>query len=85
MLRQLPWEMHSLVCSPLGYHHNAPDLLHLGIIRRAHSIKVTCNLGTQANTYFTSLEETSYNHVKVGGQDLTSYSMFLLPSSSSLE
>lgn len=65
MLRQLPWEMHSLVCSPLGYHHNAPDLLHLGIIRRAHSIQVTCNLGTQTNTHFTSLEETSYNHVRV--------------------
>ncbi|KAK4812136.1 hypothetical protein QYF61_000977 [Mycteria americana] len=39
--------MDGLVCSPLGHHYNAPDLLHLGVIGRAHSIQVTCNLGTQ--------------------------------------
>lgn len=44
MLWQLPWEVHGLVCPPLGHHHNAPDLLHLGVVWRAHSIQVTCNL-----------------------------------------
>lgn len=44
MLWQLPWQVHGLVCPPLGHHHNAPDLLHLGVVWRAHSIQVTCNL-----------------------------------------
>lgn len=56
MLRQLPREMHGLVCSPLGHHHDAPNLLHLGVVRRAHSVQVTSNLGTQKK-HFVSPEE----------------------------
>lgn len=66
MLWQLPWEMHGLVRSPLGHHYNAPDLLHLGVIGRAHSVEVTCNLGTQT-TALEAQERPPCNRVRVGG------------------
>lgn len=44
MLGQLARQVHGLVSAPLWHHHNAADLLHLGVIRWAHSIQVSCNL-----------------------------------------
>lgn len=44
MLGQLARQVHGLVGAPLWYHYNAADLLHLGVIRGAHPIQVSCNL-----------------------------------------
>lgn len=44
MLWQDVGEMHSLVCSPLRWHHDAANLLHLGVVRGAHSIQVARDL-----------------------------------------
>lgn len=50
VLWELVGEMHGLVGSPLRHHHDAADLLHLGVIRGAGAIQVTCNLEeTQAD------------------------------------
>ena len=37
-----------LVGSPLRHHDNAPDFLHLRVVRRADSIQVACNLQGRA-------------------------------------
>jgi len=39
--------VHSLVGSPLRTHDDAADLLHLGVVRGAHSVQVACNLRTE--------------------------------------
>lgn len=47
MLGQLARQVHCLVGAPLWNHHDAADLLHLGVIWRAHTIQVPCNLKTR--------------------------------------
>lgn len=49
MLGQLARQVHGLVSAPLWYHHNAADLLHLGVIWWAHPIQVSCNLETRGS------------------------------------
>lgn len=44
MTRQLVGKVNSLVSSPLRYHDNTTDLLHLGIIRWAGAVQVACDL-----------------------------------------
>lgn len=38
MLGKLARQVHGLVSAPLWYHHDAADLLHLGVIWWAHPI-----------------------------------------------
>lgn len=47
MLGQLARQVHSLVGTPLWYHHDAADFLHLGVIWWANPIQVSCNLETR--------------------------------------
>lgn len=49
MLGQLARQVHSLVSAPLWYHHDAADLLHLGVIWWAYPIEVPCNLETRGS------------------------------------
>lgn len=49
MLGQLARQVHSLVSAPLWHHHDAADLLHLGVIWWAHPIQVSCNLETRGS------------------------------------
>lgn len=49
MLGQLARQMHGLVSAPLRYHHDAADLLHLGVIRWADPVQVSCNLETKGS------------------------------------
>ena len=69
MLGQLARQVHSLVSAPLWYHHNAADLLHLGVIWWAHPIQVSCNLETRGSEtkeiLRTSLIPFSRNKVRV--------------------
>ena len=44
MLGQLVGKVYCLVGAPLGRHHNAPDLLHLGVVRGAHPVQVARDL-----------------------------------------
>ena len=44
MLGQDVGQMHSLVRSPLRRHHDAANLLHLGVVRWAHSVQVARDL-----------------------------------------
>lgn len=47
VLRQLDGQVNRLMRSPLGRHHDATNLLHLGIVRRADAVQVAGDLGTQ--------------------------------------
>lgn len=47
MLGKAAWEIHLLMCSPLRWHSNASDLLHLRVVGRAYTIQVPSNLGPQ--------------------------------------
>lgn len=49
VLGQLARQVHSLVGTPLWYHHDAADLLYLGVIWWAHPIQVSCNLETRGS------------------------------------
>lgn len=44
VLRQLVWQVYSLVSAPLGRHHDTPDLLHLRVVRRAVAVEVATDL-----------------------------------------
>lgn len=44
MVGQVVGQVYGLVSAPLRRHDNTPDLLHLRVVRWAHSIKVTGDL-----------------------------------------
>ena len=44
VLGQQGREVDGLVRAPLRNHHHTPDLLHLRVVRRAHSVQVAGNL-----------------------------------------
>lgn len=58
MLGQLAGQVYGLVGTPLWYHHDAADLLHLGVVWRAHPIQVSCNLKTRGSGTHTTLSCT---------------------------
>ena len=53
VLGELVGQVHCLVGAPLGRHHNAPDLLHLGVVWGTHPVQVARDL---------QVEETRMTH-----------------------
>ncbi len=47
MIRERHGQIHQLMVAPLGGHHYAPDLLHLGIVGGTNPIHKACYLGAQ--------------------------------------
>ena len=53
-----------LVGSPLWHHDDAPDFLHLGVVGRADSIQVACNLqGTAKVSLMVGSRVHVYQHL----------------------
>ncbi len=50
VLRQHVWQMDSLMSAPLGYHDDAANLLHLGVIGGTHPVQEASNLQGQTDT-----------------------------------
>ena len=54
-----------LVGSPLWHHDDAPDFLHLGVVGRADSIQVACNLQGRAKVSLMVGSQFMYTNILI--------------------
>mmetsp|Transcript_62206 Transcript_62206/g.196851 ORF Transcript_62206/g.196851 Transcript_62206/m.196851 type:complete len:1067 (-) Transcript_62206:4174-7374(-) len=65
VLREGARQVHRRVVAPLGRHRNAPDLLHLGVVRGRHAVHVTRDLRPKVGDADELLEDVLGHDVRV--------------------